>query len=102
LSRAIFKHPGLWAIEEAGLHCPEDIAIVGFDDIELASHLRLTTMRQPMFDMGVLAARKLEERINGSQLPPANNPFVPELIIRDTCGMKKTFSPVEDLVHSKV
>jgi LacI family transcriptional regulator len=78
----------LWAVEEAGLHCPEDIAIVGFDDIELASHLRLTTMRQPMFDMGVLAARKLEERLSGSQLPPANNPFVPELIIRETCGAK--------------
>lgn len=78
----------LWAIEESGLRCPEDIAVVGFDDIELAGHLRLTTMRQPMFDMGVLAARKIEERINGSQLPPANNPFVPELIIRETCGAK--------------
>jgi LacI family transcriptional regulator len=78
----------LWAIEEAGLRCPEDVAIVGFDDIELASHLRLTTMRQPMFDMGVLAARKLEERIHGSQLPPADNPFVPELVIRETCGAK--------------
>ncbi len=78
----------LWAIEEAGLRCPEDIAIVGFDDIELASHLRLTTMRQPMFEMGVLAARKLEERINGSQLPPASNPFVPELVVRETCGAK--------------
>lgn len=80
----------LWALEEAGLHCPEDMAIVGFDDIELASHLRLTTMRQPMFDMGVLAARKLEERINGSQLPPASNPFVPELIVRETCGAKRS------------
>lgn len=79
----------LWAAEEAGLRCPEDIAIVGFDDIELAAHLRLTTMRQPMFEMGVLAARKLEERINGSDLPPANNPFVPELVVRDTCGAKK-------------
>ena len=78
----------LWAIEESGLRCPEDVAIVGFDDIELASHLRLTTMRQPMFDMGVLAARKIEERINGSQLPPADHPFVPELIIRETCGAK--------------
>lgn len=78
----------LWAVEEAGLRCPEDIAIVGFDDIELARHLRLTTMCQPMFEMGVLAARKIEERINGSQLPPANVPFVPELVIRETCGAK--------------
>ena len=88
ISSDIQASGALWAIEEAGLHCPEDIAVIGFDDIELASHLRLTTMRQPMFDMGVLAARKLEERMNGSQLPPANNPFVPELIIRETCGAK--------------
>ncbi len=78
----------LWAIEEAGLRCPEDIAIVGFDDIELARHLRMTTVRQPMFEMGVLAAGKVEERINGSQLPPANVPFVPELVIRESCGSK--------------
>jgi LacI family transcriptional regulator len=76
----------LWALEEEGLRCPDDIAIVGFDDIDLARHLRLTTMRQPMFDMGVLAARKLEERINGSQVPRANIPFIPELVIRETCG----------------
>ncbi len=76
----------LWAIEEAGLCCPEDIAIVGFDDIELASHLRLTTMRQPMFDMGVLAGRKIEERISGSIAPPSNIPLVPELVVRETCG----------------
>jgi LacI family transcriptional regulator len=90
----------LWAIEEAGLRCPDDIAVVGFDDIELAAHLRLTTMRQPMFDMGVLAARKLEERINGSQLPPANNPFVPELVVRDTCGAKRQHQqrPEEEII----
>ncbi len=80
----------LWAIDEIGLHCPEDIAIVGFDDIELASQLRLTTMRQPMFDMGVLAGRKIEERINGSEAPPASIPLVPELVVRETCGARSS------------
>ncbi len=80
----------LWAREEVGLHCPDDVAIVGFDDIELASHLRLTTMHQPMFDMGVLAGRKIEERINGSDSPPSSIPLVPELVIRDTCGAKSS------------
>jgi LacI family transcriptional regulator len=78
----------LWAMEEAGLRSPDDMAIVGFDDIELAHHLRMTTIHQPMFEMGVLAARKIEERINGSQLPPANVQFVPELVIRESCGSR--------------
>ncbi len=92
----------LWAIEEAGLHCPDDIAVVGFDDIELARHLRLTTMRQPMFDMGVLAARKIEERITGSQLPPANIPFVPQLLIRETCGAAHAKDRLQEPGGSKI
>lgn len=79
---------GLWAMEEAGIRCPEDIALVGFDDIELATHLRLTTMRQPMFEMGALAVGKLTERLDGLNTPPIQIPFVPQLIVRETCGTK--------------
>ena len=78
----------LLAMEEAGIRCPEDIAIVGFDDIELAQHLHLTTMRQPLFEMGRLAASKIEERMRGSKAPVTKTPFVPQLVIRKTCGAK--------------
>ena len=74
----------LSAIEEAGMRCPDDIALVGFDDIELASHLGLTTMRQPMFEMGSLAAARLTERMADLTLPPKEMTYVPRLVVRRT------------------
>jgi LacI family transcriptional regulator len=72
------------ALSEAGLKCPEDLSIVGFDDIELASHLGLTTMRQPMYEMGMLAAESLLARLDDTRRQPAHTLFVPKLIVRNT------------------
>ena len=48
-------------IREAGLRIPEDIAIIGYDDIDLAQHCDppLTTVRQPVAEMGAELARKV-------------------------------------------
>jgi LacI family transcriptional regulator len=51
------------AARSAGLAIPTDIAIVGFDDIPTAKLLGLTTVRQPEFELGALAARTLIERL---------------------------------------
>ena len=55
------------AIKETGLRVPEDISVVGFDDIrEAAYHLpSLTTVRQPMRKIGAIAAEALIERLEG-------------------------------------
>lgn len=79
----------LEAMQEDNICCPEDIAIVGFDDIELASHLGLTTVRQPMYQMGTLAAEKLMERMRNPDSPPTHTTFVPKLVVRKTCGAAK-------------
>jgi LacI family transcriptional regulator len=76
----------LTAISEAGLQCPEDIAIVGFDDIELASHLGLSTMRQPMFEMGEMASETLAARQKDPDAAVSHTMFVPRLVIRKSCG----------------
>jgi len=51
------------AARSAGLSIPDDIAIVGFDDIPVAKLLGLTTVRQPEFDLGALAAKTLVRRL---------------------------------------
>jgi LacI family transcriptional regulator len=70
----------------AGVRVPEDIAVVSFDDIELAQHAQLTTMRQPMYEMGTLALERLLARTRDPQAPPTVASFVPELVIRNSCG----------------
>jgi len=59
------------AARSAGLAIPEDIAIAGFDDIPVAKLLGLTTVRQPEFDLGALAAATLIKRLQpgGLQAP---------------------------------
>jgi LacI family transcriptional regulator len=54
----------------AGLSIPDDIAIAGFDDIPAAKLLGLTTVRQPEFDLGALAARTLIGRLQPGGLKP--------------------------------
>jgi DNA-binding LacI/PurR family transcriptional regulator len=56
------------AFQEAGLRVPEDVSVVGFDDIQIAVHTlpSLSTVRQPLRKMGELAARTLLSRIENS------------------------------------
>lgn len=77
----------IYAIQDAGLKIPQDIAVVGYDDRDFASWVRpaLTTVRMPSYEMGQAAARLLLEQISGETLEDATQ--VPgELIVRDSCG----------------
>jgi LacI family transcriptional regulator len=79
------------AIQDAGLAIPEDISVVGFDDIEIASYVRpaLTTVRQDMRTIGQMTIELLDELINNEQLAPPEVIVPTELIIRDSCGPAK-------------
>jgi DNA-binding LacI/PurR family transcriptional regulator len=75
------------AAQEADLRVPEDLAIVGFDDVELSRCAGLTTLRQPARTMGVRATENLLRRIERPGDPPVSSTvFSPELIVRHTCG----------------
>ncbi len=78
----------LCAAHEAGLRVPQQLSIVGFDDIALASFTtpRLTTVAQPKYEMGLLAAEMLAERIKHKDLSPRRRFLDVELIIRDSCA----------------
>jgi LacI family transcriptional regulator len=76
------------AIQEAGLHVPDDISVMGFDDIELATYVRpaLTTIRQDAIQMGKHAIETLVDLIQNTDYPAPSIKIPTELIIRDTCA----------------
>jgi LacI family transcriptional regulator len=75
------------AIVDVGLRCPEDISVVGFDDITSAAFHTpsLTTIRQPLRRMGEMAAQLLLKRIqNPKDAYPDTIMFEPELMVRES------------------
>jgi LacI family transcriptional regulator len=87
----------LLAIQDAGLRCPEDVAVVGFDDVPIADLVRpgLTTLHIDIAGMGRRAVERLLEDIDAkapSQARPANDAnrdiIVPRLVVRQSCGAR--------------
>jgi len=78
------------AIKNYGLSVPEDVAVIGFDDDVIAREFNptLTTVRQPMYEIGKVAATELINHINsgGKQIKKILKTM---LIVRESCGAKK-------------
>jgi LacI family transcriptional regulator len=80
------------ALKDAGLSVPGDVSVVGFDDIQSAAYSTpsLTTVRQPLMEMGRRGADVLLERIaNREKEYPAEIVMAPELIVRESTGPAK-------------
>ncbi len=101
LERLLERHPDLTAvfaiddllalgamkaIKEEGLIVPDDISVVGFNDNPLASYVvpALTTIRIPIYDMGVQAARMLLQKLKGEEVTEYQIVLDSELIIRES------------------
>jgi len=76
------------ALEQEGLSVPGDVAVTGFDGIQLGRHLRpsLTTVVQPMAALGDTAVAMLSDRIGGAELPPRTVELPVRLELRSSCG----------------
>ena len=77
------------ALRDAGLRCPEDVSVLGFDDILSAAYHTpsLTTVRQPLREMGREGARVLLEKIaDPAATFPQEIVMTPELIVRESTG----------------
>lgn len=77
------------ALHRAGVRVPEDVSVVGFDDIEIAAHLvpALTTIAQPRRLIGETAARKLLGLIGRAGQPEETHEVLPvELVVRESTG----------------
>jgi len=78
----------IWALREAGLRIPEDVSVVGFDDIPGAafSNPALTTVRQPLIRMGQIAAQTLVDQIEGQGSYQPEIAVEAEFVIRASTG----------------
>ena len=76
------------AAQKRGLVVGQDVAITGFDDIPLAehSHPSLTTVRQPVYDIGRQICQMLVQMIHGEELAARHVLLQPELIVRESSG----------------
>src|ERR1035437_1177653 len=77
------------ALKDVGLSVPGDVSVVGFDDIQSAAYTTpsLTTVRQPLMEMGKRGAQVLLERIaNREREYPTEIVMVPELVVRESTG----------------
>lgn len=88
------------AIEDRGMKVPQDIALVGFDDIMISRYVELTTLRQPMYDMGKMAIDILLKRIEHADVPPSHVVFSPSLIERTTSGIERRPADLDTLSES--
>jgi LacI family transcriptional regulator len=78
----------IWAFREAGLRVPEDVSVMGFDDIPGAAFAdpSLSTVRQPLIRMGQIAAETVVDQIEGKIESVPEIAIEPDLIVRASTG----------------
>ncbi|MCP5093977.1 MAG: LacI family transcriptional regulator [Chloroflexi bacterium] len=74
----------LRAAQDLGIEVPEQLSVMGYDDIELAEYLHLTTMRQNLFDSGVRGAELILSALSGNELSPQQIVLPTEIVVRRT------------------
>lgn len=74
-------------IQDLGLRVPEDISVIGIDDVEIDPHMSplLTTVRIPIWDMGCMAAATLIDRMEGGHSLPLRAALPHRLVVRGSC-----------------
>jgi DNA-binding LacI/PurR family transcriptional regulator len=79
------------AIHDLGLRVPEDISVIGFDDIKAAAYIspNLTTIRQPLAEMGRFAAQCIVNRLNRTEDFREQVAFEPQLVMRESTSSAK-------------
>lgn len=77
-------------LRDANLRVPEDISIVGYDDINVANYLypRLTTVKYPLKEMASMAAKWVLKNVYKQDVELTNT-FIPNLVLRDSCSERK-------------
>ncbi len=82
----VMAYGALRAAREAGLRSPRDLDVIGFDDIEPSAYAGLSTVRQPMYEMGKMATELLMRRLSDPTSAAQHTVFAPELVVRESSG----------------
>ncbi len=79
------------ALQDFNLRVPADVSVIGFDDIKAAAYTlpRLTTINQPLAEIGRIATQSLLDRIHGTANPRGEITVQPTLVIRESTGPAK-------------
>jgi DNA-binding LacI/PurR family transcriptional regulator len=71
---------------DAGLAIPDDLSVVGFDDIEISTYLGLTTVRSPLYESGLIATELLIDHMRDPGCAPRGVEQTLEVVVRSTTG----------------
>jgi DNA-binding LacI/PurR family transcriptional regulator len=76
------------AAQLRGMRVPQDLAVIGFDDIQVAGmiHPSLTTVQQPMQQLGETAVKQLFHRLQAQDAPWCHEVLPTRLVVRQSCG----------------
>ena len=79
------------ALQDLNLRVPADVSVIGFDNIKAAAYTlpRLTTINQPLAEIGRIATQSLLNRIHGTATPPDEIIVEPTLVVRESTGPAK-------------
>jgi DNA-binding LacI/PurR family transcriptional regulator len=79
------------AIRQIGMRVPEDVSVVGYDDIEMAAYVGLTTIHQPMYQSGVEAVNALFQLLTlvDGEPPPISTTLPVNLVVRETTAARR-------------
>ena len=89
----------LEAARDLGLQVPADLSVIGYDDIEAAQHLQLTTVRQCLFDSGVKGAQLLLDIMDDSRHNLQELELPTELIIRESTAVPSQVTAIRKEVQ---
>lgn len=80
-------------LHHAGVDIPGELLVTGWDDVMAARYAGLTTVRQPMRELGAAAARLLDELITGTRTEPRHELLPTELVVRASTGNPREETP---------
>ena len=76
----------LEASKDMDIKIPQELSVIGYDDIEMAEYLKLTTIGQLLFESGERGVELLLKHLKNANQPPIHEILPTELIIRETTG----------------